>query len=43
IRVRYSVQGSDEFCGACEATGGSCGYGSDGIRQVCEFYDGPPW
>ncbi|XP_045792378.1 uncharacterized protein LOC123887130 [Trifolium pratense] len=35
IRVRYSVQGSDEFCGACEATGGSCGYGSDGLRQVC--------
>ncbi|XP_019464020.1 PREDICTED: uncharacterized protein LOC109362587 isoform X1 [Lupinus angustifolius] len=35
IRVRYSVQGSDEFCGACEATGGTCGYGSDGIRQVC--------
>ncbi|GAU47587.1 hypothetical protein TSUD_185990 [Trifolium subterraneum] len=34
IRVRYSVQGSDEFCGACEATGGSCGYDSDGIRQV---------
>lgn len=36
IRVKYSVQGNDdEFCGACEATGGTCGYGSDGIRQVC--------
>ncbi|KAG5056724.1 hypothetical protein AAZX31_05G037300 [Glycine max] len=35
IRVRYSVQGNDEFCGACEATAGTCGYGSDGIRQVC--------
>ncbi|WVZ11782.1 hypothetical protein V8G54_016312 [Vigna mungo] len=35
IRVRYSLQGNDEFCGACEATGGTCGYGSDGIRQVC--------
>ncbi|XP_061336671.1 uncharacterized protein LOC133283775 [Gastrolobium bilobum] len=35
IRVSYSVQGNDEFCGACEATGGTCGFGSDGIRQVC--------
>ncbi|XLS78591.1 hypothetical protein HN51_062816 [Arachis hypogaea] len=35
IRVRYSLQGNDEFCGACEATGGTCGYGEDAIRQVC--------
>ncbi|OWM90507.1 hypothetical protein CDL15_Pgr014810 [Punica granatum] len=35
IRVKYSVQGNDEFCRACEATGGTCGYGSDGIRQMC--------
>ncbi|XP_028778274.1 uncharacterized protein LOC114734797 [Neltuma alba] len=36
IRVKYSVQGNDDdFCGACEATGGTCGYGSDGIRQAC--------
>ncbi|KAG9156582.1 hypothetical protein Leryth_006559 [Lithospermum erythrorhizon] len=26
IRVKYSVQGQDVFCKACEATGGSCGY-----------------
>uniref|UniRef100_A0A6N2LGM2 Wall-associated receptor kinase galacturonan-binding domain-containing protein n=1 Tax=Salix viminalis TaxID=40686 RepID=A0A6N2LGM2_SALVM len=35
IRVKYSVQGNEEFCRACEATGGTCGYGSDGIRQLC--------
>lgn len=35
IRVKYSVQGNDEFCRACEATGGTCGYGTDGIRQLC--------
>ncbi|KAM6570030.1 hypothetical protein CsatB_018015 [Cannabis sativa] len=35
IRVKYSVHGNDEFCRACEATGGTCGYGSDGIRQIC--------
>ncbi|KAJ0048087.1 hypothetical protein Pint_15466 [Pistacia integerrima] len=35
IRVKYSVQGNDEFCRACEATGGTCGYGSDGVRQLC--------
>ncbi|CAL1405229.1 unnamed protein product [Linum trigynum] len=35
IRVKYSVQGSEEFCRACEATGGSCGFGSDGERQLC--------
>ncbi|WKA08690.1 hypothetical protein VitviT2T_026389 [Vitis vinifera] len=34
IRVRYSVQGN-EFCRACEATGGACGYGSDGVRELC--------
>ncbi|KAK4362475.1 hypothetical protein RND71_017716 [Anisodus tanguticus] len=26
IRVKYSVEGSDSFCKACEATGGSCGF-----------------
>ncbi|CAN1179681.1 hypothetical protein LINPERPRIM_LOCUS36543 [Linum perenne] len=35
IRVKYSVQGSEEFCRACEATGGTCGFGSDGVRQLC--------
>lgn len=35
IRVKYSVQGNEEFCRACEATGGTCGYGTDGIRQLC--------
>lgn len=35
IRVKYSVQGNEEFCRACEATGGTCGYGSNGIRQLC--------
>ncbi|KAK4568657.1 hypothetical protein RGQ29_004166 [Quercus rubra] len=35
IRVKYSVQENDDFCHACEATGGTCGYGSDGIRQMC--------
>ncbi|XP_028769932.1 uncharacterized protein LOC114727387 [Neltuma alba] len=35
IRLRYSVQGNDGFCAACEATGGTCGFGSDGIRQIC--------
>ncbi|GKV36650.1 hypothetical protein SLEP1_g44757 [Rubroshorea leprosula] len=34
IRVKYSVQGNDEYCQACEATGGECGYGDD-VRQVC--------
>ncbi|KAG5230172.1 GUB WAK bind domain-containing protein [Salix suchowensis] len=33
--MKYSVQGNEEFCRACEATGGTCGYGSDGIRQLC--------
>jgi hypothetical protein len=35
IRVKYSVQGNDDFCSSCEATGGTCGFGTDGIRQVC--------
>lgn len=35
IRVKYSVEGKDEFCGACEATGGTCGFGDDGVRQLC--------
>lgn len=35
IRVKYSVQGSDDFCRGCVATGGTCGYGTDGIRQLC--------
>ncbi|KAM1147199.1 uncharacterized protein LOC126626171 [Malus sylvestris] len=35
IRVKYSAQENDEFCRACEATSGTCGYGADGIRQLC--------
>ncbi|XP_010037549.2 uncharacterized protein LOC104426253 isoform X1 [Eucalyptus grandis] len=41
IRVTYSVQGGDEFCRACEATGGTCGYSDvddhkdDGVKQLC--------
>ncbi|KAK8987109.1 hypothetical protein V6N11_055422 [Hibiscus sabdariffa] len=35
IRVKYSVQGNDEFCRACEATGGACGFGTDGVKQLC--------
>ncbi|XP_074315765.1 LEAF RUST 10 DISEASE-RESISTANCE LOCUS RECEPTOR-LIKE PROTEIN KINASE-like 2.8 [Silene latifolia] len=38
IRVKYSVQGHDAFCGACEATGGACGYSNDdggGIVELC--------
>ncbi|GAB2221212.1 hypothetical protein Droror1_Dr00012383 [Drosera rotundifolia] len=35
IRVKYSVKGSDAFCEACEATGGTCGYGGDGDRELC--------
>ncbi|XP_059657903.1 uncharacterized protein LOC132304314 [Cornus florida] len=35
IRVSYSVQGNHEFCRACEATGGSCGYDIDGINEMC--------
>lgn len=35
IRVKYSVQGGDQFCRACEATGGTCGFGTDGVRQLC--------
>ncbi|KAL4290493.1 hypothetical protein GQ457_14G022600 [Hibiscus cannabinus] len=35
IRVKYSVQGNDEFCKACEATGGACGFGIDGVKQLC--------
>ncbi|KAL5813856.1 hypothetical protein ACOSQ4_024497 [Xanthoceras sorbifolium] len=35
IRVKYSAQSNDGFCRACEATGGTCGYGSDGVRQLC--------
>ncbi|KAK9278242.1 hypothetical protein L1049_027804 [Liquidambar formosana] len=35
IRVRYSVQGNDSFCRACVATGGTCGYGSDAVRELC--------
>lgn len=38
IRVKYSVQGHDSFCKACEATGGTCGYNGDdrsGITELC--------
>ncbi|KAK9684757.1 hypothetical protein RND81_10G229900 [Saponaria officinalis] len=43
IRVKYSVQGHDAFCHACEATGGTCGYSGDddgddgggGITELC--------
>ncbi|GAB4845773.1 hypothetical protein Ancab_039182 [Ancistrocladus abbreviatus] len=35
IRVKYSLQGNDAFCQACEATGGTCGYSSDGGRELC--------
>ncbi|CAN6718000.1 unnamed protein product [Malus baccata var. baccata] len=35
IRVKYSVHENDAFCRACEATGGTCGYGTDGIKQLC--------
>ncbi|XVE57161.1 hypothetical protein DITRI_Ditri04bG0069700 [Diplodiscus trichospermus] len=35
IRVKYSVQGNEEFCRACEATGGACGFGTDGVKQLC--------
>ncbi|CAL5372663.1 unnamed protein product [Camellia sinensis] len=35
IRVRYSLQGKEAFCRACEATGGSCGYAIDGVNEVC--------
>lgn len=35
IRVKYSVQGEGEFCRACEATGGTCGYGTGDIKQLC--------
>ncbi|RYR45011.1 hypothetical protein Ahy_A08g041265 isoform A [Arachis hypogaea] len=35
IRVKFWVKESEEFCGACEATGGACGYGLDGIKQIC--------
>ncbi|KAL6541977.1 hypothetical protein OROGR_011463 [Orobanche gracilis] len=35
IQVKYSVHGSDSFCRACEATGGSCGYDIDGKSDLC--------
>ncbi|KAK4568663.1 hypothetical protein RGQ29_004172 [Quercus rubra] len=35
VRVKYSVQENYDFCHACEAAGGTCGYGSDGIRKMC--------
>ncbi|KAL2937204.1 Wall-associated receptor kinase 5 [Bienertia sinuspersici] len=38
IRVKYSIQGHDEFCKTCEATGGTCGYGGEdksGITELC--------
>nr|GMC56273.1 uncharacterized protein LOC109149295 isoform X2 [Ipomoea batatas] len=35
IRVKFSVQGDDIFCKACEATGGSCGYEVGDYTNVC--------
>ncbi|KAG7954548.1 hypothetical protein I3843_11G023900 [Carya illinoinensis] len=36
VRVKYTVvEENDDFCSACAATGGICGYGTDGIRQLC--------
>ncbi|KAL3512808.1 hypothetical protein ACH5RR_025525 [Cinchona calisaya] len=35
IRVKYSVQGNEAFCKACEATGGSCGFDTDGNSDLC--------
>ncbi|KAM7275936.1 hypothetical protein ACFE04_017802 [Oxalis oulophora] len=38
IRVKYSVRGDGESCRACEATGGTCGFGVDGDddnKQLC--------
>lgn len=35
IRVKYSLQENDGFCRACEATGGTCGYGSDAVKELC--------
>lgn len=35
IRVKYSVQANQDFCRACQATGGTCGYGTDSVRQLC--------
>uniref|UniRef100_A0A7N2MNT7 Uncharacterized protein n=1 Tax=Quercus lobata TaxID=97700 RepID=A0A7N2MNT7_QUELO len=39
VRVKYSVQKNDDFCHACEATGGTCGHGSDGIRQNVHVWE----
>ncbi|KAL3374584.1 hypothetical protein AABB24_006189, partial [Solanum stoloniferum] len=35
IRVKYSVEGDDSFCKACEATGGSCGYDVNDFSSLC--------
>ncbi|KAK6920691.1 Wall-associated receptor kinase, galacturonan-binding domain [Dillenia turbinata] len=35
IRVKYSLQGDDASCRACEASGGSCGYDIDEVKPVC--------
>ncbi|GMH23411.1 hypothetical protein Nepgr_025254 [Nepenthes gracilis] len=35
IRVKYSLQGNEAFCKACEATGGTCGFGGDGDVELC--------
>lgn len=36
IRVGYTVlENDDAFCKACEATGGTCGYGPDGFKELC--------
>lgn len=35
IRVKYSVEGDESFCKACEATGGSCGYDANDFSSLC--------
>ncbi|XP_051133160.1 uncharacterized protein LOC127252856 [Andrographis paniculata] len=35
IQVKYSAQGGEMFCRACEATGGSCGYDLDKMSDLC--------
>lgn len=35
IRVKYSTQGNEVFCKACEATGGTCGFDIDGNKDLC--------
>ncbi|KAF3642257.1 hypothetical protein BC332_08846 [Capsicum chinense] len=35
IRVKYSVEGGDSFCKACEATRGACGYDINDFSSLC--------